>query len=376
MICDKLSEYFNSSNSSINYGYEAKTVKDLMEKEFKRYSDFIKNSAELCVHKDEISVICNQLVEIIKKYEDGYIQDSIKSMEQLMTMVRDKDFLKEITVPLDATTMDTPFYRMRVSDEYIYRRGEIFHIPLSKRRTVRTQRYSIPGFPCLYLSSSVYTCWEELNKPPLDKTYISRFVLQPKPPISLFDMSLIDPKRLFFYEQTEYYQPSLEMHIENVNEEICKTALVLWPLIFSCSLYGSSDNDFYKPEYVIPQLLLQWIRKEKNIDGIAYIAIRHESMDSDIAYCKNYVFPIKDSEKEFCRILSKNFKFTQPIRCDELNALAKGRLYGAGSPASKKWFKTSLVHPTNNIIYYENTIFGEIESNICQLGLELDFIEP
>jgi hypothetical protein len=368
MICDKLSEYFKSPDLLVNYDYnycKTKAIKDLMKKEFERYSDFIKNSAELCVYKDEISMICKQLVEIIKKYEGGYIQDSIKIMEQLMAMVRKKGFLKEITIQMAATTMDTPknFYRMRISDEYIYKRCEIFHIPLSKRRTVRTQRYSIPGFPCLYLSSSVYTCWEELGKPPLDKTYISKFSLQEN--ISMLDIRSIDPKRLFYYDRIDLYTDSEKMYIKSISEKKQIAAVVLWPLAFSCSLYGSSTNDIYRPEYIIPQLLLQWVRKS-NLDGIAYLTIRANTESIDPYYCVNYTFPVKKFHKDFCSNLSKKFKLTSAFRCDELNDVMRGHQY---TGSSTTWNRRFLIDE----IKYENTTYGIIETNL--FWIEGDFVD-
>lgn len=72
--------------------------------------------------------------------------------------------------------MGPSFYRMRAFTDRIgisYR--DMFHIPLDKRGIVKTQRYSILGYPCLYLGCSVYACWEEMRRPPLDTCMVSRF---------------------------------------------------------------------------------------------------------------------------------------------------------------------------------------------------------
>ncbi|MGG2305084.1 hypothetical protein ACE4Z6_27055, partial [Salmonella enterica] len=51
------------------------------------------------------------------------------------------------------------FYRIREkNDNQVYSSNEMFHIPFQLRGKVITQRYSIPGFPSLYLGTSLYVC--------------------------------------------------------------------------------------------------------------------------------------------------------------------------------------------------------------------------
>ena len=50
----------------------------------------------------------------------------------------------------------------------------MYHIPFNMREKVESQRFSIPGLPCLYLSKSVYTCWMELKQPSDSELYVSR----------------------------------------------------------------------------------------------------------------------------------------------------------------------------------------------------------
>lgn len=41
----------------------------------------------------------------------------------------------------------------------------MLHIPFNKRELIKTQRFSISGVPCLYLGTTSYVCWLEMNKP-------------------------------------------------------------------------------------------------------------------------------------------------------------------------------------------------------------------
>lgn len=248
---------------------------------------------------------------------------------------------------------------MRMSEENLNgKRCEIFHIPLSKRRKVETQRYSITGFPCLYLSSSVYSCWTELDRPPLDKLYVSRFIV--KKDVNVLDIGSITPKRLFNYDRYNPIKQSDKMYIETLDEKKQIAALLLWPLIYSCSLHGSSQGDSYKPEYIVPQLLLQWVRKNTKINGIAYLSICLNTECIDPYYCVNYAFPVKKTKDYFCRNLSKIFTLTKPFRCDELNNTMKGHQYVGTFSSSNRLF-------LDKDIKYEYTTYGKIENNLFYL---------
>jgi hypothetical protein len=52
---------------------------------------------------------------------------------------------------------------------------KIFHVPFNLRHKVSSQRYSVPGLPCLYLGGSIWICWEELGRPSFHNLQVSRF---------------------------------------------------------------------------------------------------------------------------------------------------------------------------------------------------------
>ena len=71
----------------------------------------------------------------------------------------------------DDETLD--FFRIHVSEakREVTSRKDIFHVPFEKRGSIKSNRYSIPGLPCLYLGTSLYTCWEEMNRPNFDSIF-------------------------------------------------------------------------------------------------------------------------------------------------------------------------------------------------------------
>ena len=70
---------------------------------------------------------------------------------------------------------DENFYRIRTGiTNQPYSKEKMFHIPFEFRTKVSTQRHSISGFPSLYLGKSLYSAWEELNRPLLSEFQVAR----------------------------------------------------------------------------------------------------------------------------------------------------------------------------------------------------------
>ena len=202
------------------------------------------------------------------------------------------------------------FYRMRTFPDR--RNGikfkEMFHIPITKRRVVGTERYSIPGYPCLYVGKSSYVCWEEMGRPLMSSCWCSR--LQNIVEISVLDLRI----------------PSEEIFCNNIS----KDAIVAPLIIASMIPMKGKGSDVFKPEYLIPQLLMEWIIK-KNKTGVYYTTThltRQTKMDFDYPEDKydNLAIPIKmplANGVENCPKLSKIFEITDPAN-QEIESLKHG----------------------------------------------------
>ena len=198
----------------------------------------------------------------------------------------------------------TSFYRMRIIKDR--RTGikyeELFHIPLTCRRIVKTQRYSMPGFPCLYLGMSVYGCWEEMHRPIMTDCWISR--LESIQEIQLLDLRF--PTKESFLNQFDQYIYTL-------------------PFIISCMIPVKNVDDIYKPEYIIPQLFIEWSIKTKKCDGVIYTSC-HKNNEFDFPEDKheNIAIPVKEplSKAQFCPQLKSMFRITNPIN-NEIEQLRK-----------------------------------------------------
>lgn len=189
----------------------------------------------------------NGLKETISFYYDGSPSKAYDKLKSTISQ-RLKRYRKLLKISEYKANED--FFRIRsIGGNLEHELEQFFHIPFQIREKVSTQRFSIPGFPSLYLGRSVYVCWEELNRPNLRDFHLVRLQSQEK--IKFIDLA----------------PPFLETNVNNI--EYYKY-LMTWPLIFACTIRVKYPDDVFKPEYIIPQLLLQWTRQEKEIDGIRY----------------------------------------------------------------------------------------------------------
>lgn len=222
-------------------------------------------------------------------------------------------------------------YRIRSqrNDYEIPDRGHIFHIPYEKRRIVSNQRYSIAGLPCLYLGSSLWICWEELGRPPFDNTWMSRFdIIRP---VTVIDLQFSPHQLWRFYEALQEGTPRA-ISRESENElktrfdiEFIKSYAAIWPLIAACSISRQQRIGSFVPEYIVPQLLLQWVTQEKRVDGIRYFSMRTPTSGSHLLAHSNCVFPARTIlQKGFCPELTHMFSLTEPVLWEAMTAVNFG----------------------------------------------------
>jgi len=231
-------------------------------------------------------------------------------------MASSKDFLRCINPgPI--------FYRMRSEQDNMKKQKVdckgMFHIGFSNRGIVKTQRYSVPGYPCLYMGERIYGCWVELGKPNLNDCLISK--LRNVKPFYVMDLSIPKPEA---WEEPD--SPKL------------RKTLLTFPLIIACTFKQHDTKAVFKPEYIVPQLLLQYVKElafehnkavatkdEKVVFGIQYTSVHtpkagektdlEERLKGENLF-SNYVVPVVDIKNELCSKLTDIFKISEPI-CEE-----------------------------------------------------------
>lgn len=326
---------------------------------FSRFIKIVKISDSL--NHESLSFIeelCNTIIEIIQYYYEGRRWLAFEKFSIIMNGKGESvglfDRLGKITI-----MKDDYLYRGRPKEnDKIYDRLDMFHIPLDKRGLVKTQRFSCPGFPCLYLGNSIYCCWEELKRKPLESLIFSAF--RARRQFSLFDLRIPD---------LEDYQ------VDKIDQTLKRV-----PLILACSIAVKCPDDVFKPEYIIPQFITDTIilrnkailkdesiiNSDKNIWGVIYSSTQiHQDFTNDTKLLQNIMLPIVgiNSKKNYCQYLASLFDISQPLSYDhDINQLC-------GLRDTTRTIGTPNVR-INTKEQYENSIFAFIEKDLQKSEFE------
>ncbi len=301
---DRLSEMFNVMRASMRNGIKFKG----------RGEDKSGLLADILIAYSDIESDIEKNIETIDSVIAAYMRGDILSSIEELKIWWDKQ--KMHGVPSSSINKNDVNFRTRLKDKDIkvFKEKDLFHVPFSERGTVTTKRFSIPGYPCLYLGKSIYVCWEEMKRPALSDFATSAFVAKDK--INLLDLRL---------------KKKMHSAVE------CENFIKMLPVILACSLKVASEKDNFKPEYILPQLLLHIIvvnnqetsknhkanQEETQLEGIEYTStaviddLEFVTMEDEeslfLADC--IVLPVKINNQttgEYCPDLINKFELTRP----------------------------------------------------------------
>ncbi|MPQ31242.1 hypothetical protein E4V42_07300 [Clostridium estertheticum] len=219
----------------------------------------------------------------------------------------------------------------------------------------RTQRYSIPGLPSIYLGSSVYVCWEELDRPDKDEMQECKLLTKTNN-YKILDFAFRPSKiaEIIRYELDVFNPDESDSRTIYLNN-VLSSRVTLWPLIAACSIMVSDKNDSFKPEYIIPQLLLQWVRLKPDYKGIRYFSVMVDYSIQDYL-CINYVFPaITYKQAGLCSNLMEMFKISETLTWKETSMYQHIDL----GESSNSRFNIELIKGMKR--GYHDTLFCRIE---------------
>jgi len=293
--------------------------------------------------------IVNGLIQAVQEYYNGY---PAKAYEELSKMLLSGEKNVYQIIKQYRYAPNESFYRIRVQNHnYPFQKKELFHIPFEVRNKVSTQRYSIPSFPSLYLGRTLYVCWEELKRPDINSFHVMRLTNQNE--IKLLDLSPLKNESPSIDEMYQF--------------------LMTFPLIACCSVKVKEPNNNFKPEYIVPQLIMQWVRENDKIDGIRYKSTHvSENLYLNESECYNIVMPVSEiNAKGYCNHLASIFEMTEPISW-QLYKIANGESYIYWQEELNK-FDNKLpnleiikgqIHP------YSSSVLGRLELYIESLPVD------
>lgn len=297
------------------------------------YSKTLSNN-HINVDIEKLQQVCSLVLKSVIHYLDGFPADAFETIDELMSLlIRTplKIYNKSFNELLhnSSTQIEDPLKLYRVvgvKDNVCYDRSRVFHTPYTLRSKVSTSRYSIAGYPSLYLGTSLELCGEEINLNKnkefalTSKFKIQRSINATDTQIDVIELA-IKPQDFLNHETINNAARHRIVSQDVLNKVSTKEAYLLWyPVIAACSFIRVDKKDPFAAEYIIPQLLMQWIRKEMKTPFLSkdrLIGIRYFSCASAKASEMgfNYVFPTSGKQSPhhpYCPILMKVFKISSP----------------------------------------------------------------
>jgi hypothetical protein len=204
---------------------------------------------------NKVKVAAAEVVKILEHRRDG-ASDTPALVGNLMlrlifTMYMPQSYVTQIPE-------NTIFYRCIGSDTEELQ-SRFFHAPFEIPEKVDDTRFSIPGIPSLYLANSLSGGYLECRAKTMNRFQAAKF--ENKIPLAMLNL--------------DYHLGD----ISGVEDELEHQRIgSLYPLFAACfSVY--EDDDKNPQEYMVPQLVTNWLREGKIFDGILYSSTKTASLN-------------------------------------------------------------------------------------------------
>ena len=209
------------------------------------------------VNKDvikDVEKLCNGLQRTVREYLRGNVPLSYSIFKKCISSV--------IRILPFISIKDGVFYRMR-ADSGLTDEKEFWHIPFDKAYLSKSERFSIGGYPILYLGCSKHVCEIEISCGTLAEFTCVKEIDK------VLDLTL---------GQGEGKKLISEIDLVKI-----------YPLIASCyavPFYSTFIEKECKPkgvsfreEYIIPQLLTVLMRNKYKANGICYYSVKDPNLN-------------------------------------------------------------------------------------------------
>ena len=337
-------DVFSSDSFSLPIRWDGK---DFLQSLRRLYEEYKNNISTLWHHTDavidlspRITHICDEIIRSIEIYLNGKPSDAHRIFDNVFLEYLMTDQFSIYNTLYDPAILEqkgktgrSKLFRVRfVKENKLFNRNDIFHTPFSLRNKVATSRYSIAGYPSLYLSTSLELCLEELGYELNPGRYIcSRFEMVNESRARIIELGIKPEDFYSALKENNYAKDNnASKRYSLVNKNLLSNPATIrnyyiwFPLIAACSFMRINKEDPFAVEYVVPQLLMQSVRKFR-ANGV-FMGIRYFSCSShyssELGF--NYVFPTNyDGGNDlFCQILSKAFLLTKPIFLNEYKKIS------------------------------------------------------
>lgn len=236
----------------------------------------------------DTKVLGDAIINSLEAYYEGLPSKAFQILQNVF-LQNDRHFI--VMLPqIEAKTMKG--FRVRKGSHY-NKITDLFHVPFELRHKCSSYRFSILGFPSLYMAESLPTALSEVRAKPNDDFCITQYEYNGE--IALIDLAII-PRKMQLWE--------------------IYSQLMFYPLIAACGLKVKNEDSPFKPEYVIPQLFFQIVKMDMpEFAGVSYISTRSSKPDFTDMRQRNYVLfvPEASQTKGYSTQLADKFVANNPF---------------------------------------------------------------
>ena len=289
---------------------------------------------------NEVENACDRIVECLDLYSRANLGACIEKMREIIS----HDSFCSYRVKEGSL-----WYRSRMVEgkKRVLKAEEMFHVPFELVRKIGNNRFSISGYPCLYLSNTIWACWEELKEPAMEDFCTS--LVKPTKDIELLDLR---------FPNVQYHQS-----VESV--------LYSLPLIIACSVEVEYPDDPYKPEYVIPQIVMLALVNHEKYQGCSFTSTKKiDNFDWPDNLLCNIAMPVKCvNEMGLCPKLTESFLISDSInyKYEVLKCYIAPVRSASEADLKEIMGEGPHVDPTP-YEDYEGSIFGQMEKILKEDG--------
>lgn len=350
-LSDRLDIYIKFLESKL-------TNDDLLINDVKAIVEMIKSAINVYLSGD-IANAQEIIFSLLKGLCDNEYIKSDLSESLLLNSCLLKDNLKD-----EHVQYSNVFFRGRTSKQgRPLNKEEMYHISLNERQYISTQRFSIPGVPCIYLANSSFCCWLELNRPSDNEFWISMYKV--KENISVLNLSskVIDINNI------------IDNNVEGLNTSLDLISLrnsmiKIWPLVCASSFSVSESNRSFQSEYIISHLIMMNL-KRLNINGVIYLSTKIKDDLSDNAVMYNLAIPAYHDENDqtydskYSKLYEKLY-VSNPVNLGEFNKL-NDTVKKSYLNDSSNGNLNSKIQFAGTEVRYRETLFSEFDEYLMKL---------
>ena len=247
---------------------ENKSVINYLEEVF--YKEYISEIEKIDCMKDDLKNIiyfCNSLVKTIQYFNEGKMLKSYEQFYSAMDEIKESLYYTNIEQYDILDGRYDGYYRVRKCPTITgkYPALEMLHLKFDLRYLASSNRYSLPGNLCTYFSLQDSLAWIESDKP--DKFCLMKCSIQnsEKGIHKILNINY-DLEYIFGPYLYNVYPPK---KVLKTRKNVCYTI----PLMAACSFVCNDKHTVFNEEYVIPQMLMSWIKERDDINncvGVKY----------------------------------------------------------------------------------------------------------